>query len=67
LKIHQARPAPDALALPAGEFAAVDGRVYVGTATYPLEVLRVQPAGKKEMAAADWWRGQAHTEGLVAE
>lgn len=71
LKIHAARPAPDApasaLALPSGAFTTIEGRIYVGTATHPLEVLRVQPAGKNPMAAADWWRGQAQTEGLVAE
>jgi methionyl-tRNA formyltransferase len=31
--------------------------VLVGTATGPLELLRVQPAGKRPMSAADWFRG----------
>ncbi|MFT3860898.1 methionyl-tRNA formyltransferase [Micropruina sp.] len=37
---------------------AVDKRsVHVGTARGVLELLQVQPAGKKVMAAADWGRG----------
>jgi methionyl-tRNA formyltransferase len=31
--------------------------VLVGTATAPVVLDRVQPAGKGAMAAADWWRG----------
>jgi methionyl-tRNA formyltransferase len=30
----------------------------VGTTTDPLELVRVHPAGKKAMSAADWWRGR---------
>ncbi|KHL05163.1 methionyl-tRNA formyltransferase [Sinomonas humi] len=42
-----------------------DGRVLlVGTATHALELVRVQPAGKKMMAAADWARGAWNTDGL---
>jgi len=40
-----------------GELVLDARRVLVGTGTEPLELLRVQPAGKKPMAAADWWRG----------
>jgi methionyl-tRNA formyltransferase len=66
-KIHAARLAKGAERLPPGAFAGHAGRVHLGTATYPLELLSVQPAGKKTMAAADWWRGLQHPEGLVAE
>ncbi|MDD7385076.1 MAG: methionyl-tRNA formyltransferase [Actinomycetaceae bacterium] len=39
-----------------------DGRhVWIGTATDPIEILTVAPAGKKWMAASDWMRGQRHT------
>ncbi|MEY9953415.1 methionyl-tRNA formyltransferase [Leifsonia sp. EB34] len=55
-KIHAARPAPG-LSLPIGEVAATEGRIEVGTGTTPLELLTVQPAGKRAMDAADWWRG----------
>ena len=34
--------------------------VVIGTATDPVELLRVHPAGKKAMSAADWWRGRQH-------
>ncbi|GAA4147428.1 methionyl-tRNA formyltransferase [Leifsonia shinshuensis] len=55
-KIHAARPAAG-LSLPAGVVAATEGRIEVGTGTTPLELLIVQPAGKRAMDAADWWRG----------
>lgn len=55
-KIHAARPAAG-LSLPAGVVAATEGRIEVGTGTTPLELLTVQPAGKRAMDAADWWRG----------
>jgi methionyl-tRNA formyltransferase len=34
------------------------GRLLVGTATEPVELLRVVPAGRREMSGADWWRGR---------
>lgn len=38
---------------------AMRGRaVHVGTADDPIELLSVQPAGKRPMPAADWWRGR---------
>ena len=55
-KIHSARPT-GGLSLPPGVVAEVDGRIEVGTGTTPLELVTVQPAGKRAMAAADWWRG----------
>lgn len=39
------------------------GRVLVGTGTHALELLRVQPAGKQPMAAADWARGRLGRSG----
>ncbi|GAA3866750.1 methionyl-tRNA formyltransferase [Leifsonia kafniensis] len=48
--------------LPAGTIRAHDKKVLIGTATEPLELLRVQPAGKNPMNAIDWWRGVATTE-----
>lgn len=55
-KVHSARPT-GGLSLPPGVVAEVDGRIEVGTGTTPLELVTVQPAGKRAMAAADWWRG----------
>jgi methionyl-tRNA formyltransferase len=66
-KIHAARLAKGADRLPAGAFGSRGGRVYLGTGTHPLELLTVQPAGKKAMAAADWWRGLQRPEEVVAE
>ncbi|MFT2693119.1 methionyl-tRNA formyltransferase [Clavibacter zhangzhiyongii] len=57
LKIHRAAALRDAAALAPGAVAAVDGRVAVGTASHPVELIQVQPAGKSPMPAADWWRG----------
>ncbi|KQX06809.1 MULTISPECIES: methionyl-tRNA formyltransferase [unclassified Leifsonia] len=64
-KVLEARPAPDAAPLPPGAIRSVDGRVLAGTADAPLELRRVQPAGKTPMAAADWWRG-AGTDEVIA-
>lgn len=57
VKVLEATPARDARPLPAGAVAVESGRVLVGTATAPLELLRVQPAGRSAMLAADWARG----------
>ncbi|WP_415855269.1 methionyl-tRNA formyltransferase, partial [Sinomonas sp. G460-2] len=48
---------PDVTGLPAGELSFDGQRLLVGTGTHALELLRVQPSGKKMMAAADWARG----------
>jgi methionyl-tRNA formyltransferase len=58
---------PEQPALAPGH-AAMDGkRVLVGTGSHPVELVRVQPAGKKMMSAADWARGQASLESVVFE
>jgi methionyl-tRNA formyltransferase len=43
--------------LPPGELAINAGAVTVGTATAPVQLGWVQPAGKKQLAAIDWARG----------
>lgn len=58
LKVHSAAIAHDAGPLPPGEFTGDGRRVLVGTGSVPLELLEVQPAGKRPMPAADWWRGR---------
>lgn len=57
LKVHEAAIARDAAPLPPGHLRRDGARVLVGTGTQPLELLRVQPAGKQAMSAADWARG----------
>jgi methionyl-tRNA formyltransferase len=39
----------------------------VGTGSHAVELTRIQPAGKKMMAAADWARGMASLESVVFE
>ncbi|MFM9878167.1 MAG: methionyl-tRNA formyltransferase [Rhodoglobus sp.] len=58
LKILEAAIARDVPRLPAGQFALSGRRVVVGTATEPIELLVVHPAGRKAMDAASWWRGR---------
>ncbi len=57
LKVHETAIARDAPPLPPGTLRRDGSRVLVGTATDPLELVRVQPAGKQAMTAADWARG----------
>ncbi|MFE6226153.1 methionyl-tRNA formyltransferase [Streptomyces sp. NPDC057854] len=57
LKLIQAAPVPDRAGLAPGELAAGKNNVYAGTGSYAVELLWVQPQGKKPMKAADWARG----------
>lgn len=45
------------LVLEPGVISVVDKSVFVGSATYALELTQVKPAGKKFMDATDWLRG----------
>ena len=65
LKLLRVEPVFSAQRLPAGVIREIDKRVLIGTATDPIELLTVQPAGKNAMTAIDWWRGVAAAE-LVA-
>lgn len=57
LGVWSARPAHDALA--AGEIAVNEERLLWGCADGSLELLEVQPPGKRRMPAADYARGLA--------
>ncbi|MEU8521997.1 methionyl-tRNA formyltransferase [Streptomyces sp. NBC_01216] len=57
LKLIHALPVPDRTDLAPGELAAGKNNVFVGTGSYAVELLWVQPQGKKPMRAADWARG----------
>ncbi len=58
LKLLELTAAPaDAPALAPGAVDLQAKRVLVGTATDPVEVVTVQPAGKAPMRASDWRRG----------
>ncbi|MFJ3703859.1 MULTISPECIES: methionyl-tRNA formyltransferase [unclassified Streptomyces] len=57
LKLVQAAPVLDRTDLAPGELSAGKNNVYVGTGSHAVELLWVQPQGKKPMRAADWARG----------
>ncbi|MFD0154156.1 methionyl-tRNA formyltransferase [Streptomyces sp. NPDC055721] len=57
LKLIHVTPLPDRTDLAPGELAVGKNNVYAGTGSYAVELLWVQPQGKKPMKAADWARG----------
>lgn len=57
LKLVEAAPVLDRTDLAPGELSAGKNNVYVGTGSHAVELLWVQPQGKKPMRAADWARG----------
>ncbi len=67
LKVLDAQVAREAPRLQPGHLALEGKRVLVGTASDPIELVTVLPAGKKAMAAADWWRGRPADAGTKAE
>ncbi|MFS0893746.1 methionyl-tRNA formyltransferase [Microbacterium sp. 179-I 3D3 NHS] len=66
LKVLEAAPAPAADPLEPGRMAADRSAVLIGTASAPLAVTRVQPAGRGAMSAVDWWRGRRGADDLRA-
>jgi methionyl-tRNA formyltransferase len=66
VKVLDAAIARDAPALPPGQLEFADKMLLAGTATHPIELVTVQPAGKRSMAGADWWRGRPTATGVVA-
>lgn len=67
VKLEPVRLRPDVSQLAPGA-VSVDGKsVLVGTGSHAVELTRIQPAGKKMMAAADWARGMASLESVVFE
>lgn len=67
VKLEPVRLRPEALDLAPGA-VSLDGKsVLVGTGSHAVELTRIQPAGKKMMAAADWARGMATLESVVFE
>jgi methionyl-tRNA formyltransferase len=66
LKIVEAAVAWDLPARAPGSLALEGRRVVVGTQSDPIELISVHPAGRKSMAAADWWRGRGADSSGVA-
>ena len=62
VKVLAVSPAPgDAPSLQPGRLALHGKQVVAGTASTPIVLETVQPAGKGAMRAADWWRGLRET------
>lgn len=61
VKIISARIAQSPELLTPGQLSLEGKSILVGTATLPLELITVHPAGRKAMPAGDWWRGRAST------
>jgi methionyl-tRNA formyltransferase len=57
LSVWRSRPAADAPGLAPGALALDDGRLLLGCADGSLELVEVQPAGRRRMPAAAWARG----------
>ena len=55
-KIHRARTTTEQADLAPGVLATTKRQAFVGTGSGALELLEVQPAGKRRMAAMDWAR-----------
>lgn len=66
LKLIDASIAHGEAPLASGLIDARGTRVLVGTATDPIELHRVQPAGRTVMDAAAWWRGRQTDSPAVA-
>lgn len=62
LRLGPVLPDPDVPALEPGQLAVTKSTVWVGTATSPVRLGEVQPAGKRMMPAADWARGNRVTD-----
>ncbi|MFD6891495.1 methionyl-tRNA formyltransferase [Streptomyces sp. NPDC059957] len=57
LKLVSVGLVTDRTDLKPGDLSAAKNNVYVGTGSHAVELLWVQPQGKKPMKAADWARG----------
>jgi len=67
VKLEPVRLRPDVTGGAPGAVSLQGKSVLVGTGSHAVELTRIQPAGKKMMAAADWARGMASLESVVFE
>ena len=67
VKLEPVKLRPEALDIAPGTVGFDGKSVLVGTGSHAVELTRIQPAGKKMMAAADWARGMATLESVVFE
>lgn len=66
-KLGPVAPRPDVTDLAPGHLRMDGKSVLVGTGSHAVELISVQPAGKKLMNANDWARGLANKEDVVFE
>jgi methionyl-tRNA formyltransferase len=67
VKLEPVRLRQDVSDLAPGGVAQNGNGILVGTGSHAVELTRIQPSGKKMMAAADWARGMASLESVVFE
>jgi methionyl-tRNA formyltransferase len=67
VKLEPVRLRQDVTDLAPGAVMLSGKSVLVGTGSHAVELSRIQPAGKKMMAAPDWARGMATLESVVFE
>ena len=65
VKIGPVRICPETEPLPIGSLLVAKSAVFVGTATWPVQLGEVQATGKRAMQAADWARGMRLVEGAA--
>ena len=67
VKLEPVRLRPDVTGLAPGSVTFEGKKVLVGTGSHAVELTRIQPAGKKMLAAAVWARVMASLESVVFE
>ena len=63
LKIGEVGSVSGVITLKPGEVQVAGKKLYVGTLDTPVEILRVTPSGKNEMATLDWLNGARISSG----
>lgn len=66
-KLGPVKIRPEITTLAPGQVSLDAKKVLVGTGSHAVELVDVQPAGKKMMKATDWARGLANKEDVVFE
>ncbi len=64
-KILRARPVDDLRATGPGALSLSDDRLVMGTGTRPIELVEVQPQGKRAMSGREWARGRHGELGVL--
>lgn len=65
LKIYRSKPTTIVSTAPSGSIVVSDNKMYVSCSDYLIELLIVQPDGKKQMAATDYIRTRLELNGSI--